>query len=309
MTAGGMVSGGGDFCSISSRTVPAPGPAASASPCAGPDPPGPWASGSSAGDAGSSRTRTAGSRRRTNPTVEEEPVRTIQDHASRVSVHTELMQLFTDWHSWQQTEPELRRLLPAADADAVARAVEFAVRFHGDQTRPTGAPYAEHLLEALEVLVRGAGVTDPGILQAAVLHDVVEDTPCTIDDVRRAFGGRVAELVAWVTKPDPDGRRRPQGRQGGVPRPSAGRARRRGPGEARGPGVERPDAAQPRPAQAAPVLRGDRRVHHAAGRSAGMVGRLVRKLAACSSGSGVAGRSAAWLPTRTANSQIASVAG
>jgi GTP pyrophosphokinase len=111
------------------------------------------------------------------------------------------MQLFTDWHSWQRTEPELRGLLPAADADAVARAVEFAVRYHGDQTRPTGAPYAEHLLEALEVLVRGAGVTDPGILQAAVLHDVVEDTPCTIDEVRRAFGGRVAELVAWVTKP------------------------------------------------------------------------------------------------------------
>ena len=111
------------------------------------------------------------------------------------------MRLFTDWHSWQQTEPELRGLLPAAEADAVARAVEFAVRYHGDQTRPTGAPYAEHLLEALEVLLRGAGVTDPGILQAAVLHDVVEDTPCTIDDVRRAFGGRVAELVAWVTKP------------------------------------------------------------------------------------------------------------
>jgi guanosine-3',5'-bis(diphosphate) 3'-pyrophosphohydrolase len=113
------------------------------------------------------------------------------------------MRLFTDWHSWQQTEPELRGLLPAADADAVARAVEFALRHHGDQTRPTGAPYAEHLLEALEVLVRGAGVTNPGILQAAVLHDVVEDTPCTIDDVRRAFGGRVAELVAWVTKPAP----------------------------------------------------------------------------------------------------------
>jgi (p)ppGpp synthase/HD superfamily hydrolase len=113
------------------------------------------------------------------------------------------MELFTNWHTWQQAEPELRRLLPAAAADAVASAAEFALRYHGDQTRPTGAPYAEHLLEALEVLVRGAGVTDPGILQAAVLHDVVEDTPCTIDDVRRAFGDRVAELVGWVTKPEP----------------------------------------------------------------------------------------------------------
>ena len=114
------------------------------------------------------------------------------------------MELYTNWHTWPRTEPGLRRLLPAPDADAVASAVEFAVRYHGDQTRPTGAPYAEHLLEALEVLVRGAGVTDPDILQAAVLHDVVEDTPCTIDDVRRAFGVRVAELVAWVTKPAPE---------------------------------------------------------------------------------------------------------
>jgi (p)ppGpp synthase/HD superfamily hydrolase len=113
------------------------------------------------------------------------------------------MELFTNWHTWQQAEPELRALLPAATADEVGRAVEYAVRCHGDQTRPTGAPYAEHLLEALEVLVRGAGVTDPGILQAAVLHDVVEDTPCTIDDVRLAFGERVAGLVGWVTKPDP----------------------------------------------------------------------------------------------------------
>ena len=114
------------------------------------------------------------------------------------------MELYTNWHTWQRTEPELRGLLPAPDADAVASAVEFAVRYHGDQTRPTGAPYAEHLLEALEVLVRGAGVTDPDILQAAVLHDVVEDTPCTIDDVRGEFGARVAELVGWVTKPTPE---------------------------------------------------------------------------------------------------------
>jgi (p)ppGpp synthase/HD superfamily hydrolase len=113
------------------------------------------------------------------------------------------MELFINWHTWPQAEPELRALLPAPAADAVQQAVEFAVRYHGDQTRPTGAPYAEHLLEALEVLVRGAGVTDPGILQAAVLHDVVEDTPCTIDDVRHQFGPRVAEMVDWVTKPEP----------------------------------------------------------------------------------------------------------
>jgi (p)ppGpp synthase/HD superfamily hydrolase len=116
---------------------------------------------------------------------------------------TENVEVFTNWHTWQRTEPELRRLLPAATCDAVARAVEFALRFHGDQRRPTGAPYAEHLLEAVEVLVRGAGVSDRDVLCAAVLHDVVEDTPCTIGDVRSAFGDRVADMVGWVTKPDP----------------------------------------------------------------------------------------------------------
>jgi GTP pyrophosphokinase len=112
------------------------------------------------------------------------------------------MELFTNWHTWPETEPELHRLLPAAACDAVAKAVEFAIRYHGDQRRPTGAPYLEHLLEALEVLVRGAGVTYQAVLCAAVLHDVVEDTPCTVDDVRREFGDRVANLVGWVTIPD-----------------------------------------------------------------------------------------------------------
>jgi guanosine-3',5'-bis(diphosphate) 3'-pyrophosphohydrolase len=112
------------------------------------------------------------------------------------------VELFTSWHSWRQTEPELRRLLPTSTCDAVAQAVSFAVRFHGDQKRPTGAPYAEHLLEALEFLVRGAGVTDSDVLCAAVLHDVVEDTPCTIGEVRAVFGDRVASMVGWVTKPE-----------------------------------------------------------------------------------------------------------
>lgn len=115
---------------------------------------------------------------------------------------TDSVKLFTEWHTWQETAPELRRLVPAATCDKVAAAVTFALRFHGDQKRPTGAPYAEHLLEALQILVCGAGVTDPDVLVAAVLHDVVEDTPCTIADVRAAFGVRVADMVAWVTKPE-----------------------------------------------------------------------------------------------------------
>jgi guanosine-3',5'-bis(diphosphate) 3'-pyrophosphohydrolase len=118
------------------------------------------------------------------------------------------MELYTSWHTWPQAEPQLRSLLPAATCDEVAKAVEFAIGCHGGQRRPTGAPYLEHLLEALEVLVRGAGVTDPEVLCAAVLHDVLEDTPCTPADLRREFGDRVADLVGWVTIPESGGDRK-----------------------------------------------------------------------------------------------------
>jgi GTP pyrophosphokinase len=79
----------------------------------------------------------------------------------------------------------------------------FAAAAHRGQRRPTGVPYLEHLLEALEVLVRGAEATDPDLLCAAVLHDVVEDTRVTAEELEKQFGPRVAELVGWVTIPAP----------------------------------------------------------------------------------------------------------
>ncbi|RAY14212.1 bifunctional (p)ppGpp synthetase/guanosine-3',5'-bis(diphosphate) 3'-pyrophosphohydrolase [Actinomadura craniellae] len=108
------------------------------------------------------------------------------------------MELFTSWHRWDSARPELAEV---TDVDLLDRAVEAALRWHGDQRRPTGAPYAEHLFEALEVLARGAGETDAETLAAALLHDVVEDTPATVAEVEGAFGPVVAELVDWVTKP------------------------------------------------------------------------------------------------------------
>jgi guanosine-3',5'-bis(diphosphate) 3'-pyrophosphohydrolase len=93
--------------------------------------------------------------------------------------------------------------LPESTLVLLDDAVVFAVRRHGGQRRPGGEPYVEHLLETLDVLVRGPGVTDPGVLVAGVLHDVVEDTPTTIGEVEAAFGADVARLVADVTKPGP----------------------------------------------------------------------------------------------------------
>jgi len=111
------------------------------------------------------------------------------------------MKTFTSWHSWADAEPGLSQRLPAEVVARLARAVEFARLHHGDQRRKTGVPYLEHLLEAVEVLVEGAGIASPDVLVAAVLHDVVEDTPVTLDEVSAEFGPRVAELVGWVTIP------------------------------------------------------------------------------------------------------------
>ncbi|WP_433215102.1 HD domain-containing protein [Dactylosporangium sp. CS-047395] len=101
---------------------------------------------------------------------------------------------------WPVLRARFGERLEESTLDKLDVAVAFAVERHGEQRRPAGEPYVEHLLEALEVLVDAIGVRDADTLRAAVLHDVVEDTDTTIDEVRARFGERVAELVGWVTK-------------------------------------------------------------------------------------------------------------
>lgn len=112
-----------------------------------------------------------------------------------------MTEIFTSWKTWRDAEKPLAAALPGETVAVLEEAVTFAALQHGDQLRPTGVPYLEHLLEALEIAVRGAAVRDPDVLVAIVLHDVVEDTPCTRAEIAERFGAHVAELVAWVTKP------------------------------------------------------------------------------------------------------------
>src|SRR6204780_1961207 len=113
------------------------------------------------------------------------------------------VELFVGWHDWSRAEAELSLVVPAETAAAGAAGVAFAIDRHGGQRRPTGAPYLDHLLEALEVLVRGAEVTDPDVLCAAVLHDVVGGTPFPLAEIEAGFGSKVGELVGWVPIPKP----------------------------------------------------------------------------------------------------------
>ncbi|MDN3360038.1 HD domain-containing protein [Actinomadura sp. DC4] len=110
--------------------------------------------------------------------------------------------VFGPYRTWDGLRSELAGRVPDETLAALDDAVEFAVERHGDQRRPAGEPYLEHLLETVGILVHGPGVTDRGVLVAAVLHDVVEDTGTSLAEVREEFGEDVAGLVAWVTKPD-----------------------------------------------------------------------------------------------------------
>jgi guanosine-3',5'-bis(diphosphate) 3'-pyrophosphohydrolase len=113
------------------------------------------------------------------------------------------LRVFDHWATWPQAEAALAGRVPPEDLAVLRAAHAFAKACHGDQLRPTGDPYERHLLEAVEVLAEGAGILERDLLAAALLHDVVEDTACSLDQVRDRFGPRVAELVDWVTKTDP----------------------------------------------------------------------------------------------------------
>ena len=83
------------------------------------------------------------------------------------------------------------------------RATLFATQAHsGTERRGKGYPYIIHCMEAASIV---ATITnDPEMLAAAILHDTVEDTEVTIEQIRSEFGNRVADLVAHETAPLPD---------------------------------------------------------------------------------------------------------
>jgi GTP diphosphokinase / guanosine-3',5'-bis(diphosphate) 3'-diphosphatase len=82
----------------------------------------------------------------------------------------------------------------------VLRASKFACERHRDQKRKDGQlPYINHPIEVAELLSAVAGVDDRNILAAAVLHDTVEDTGTTFEELSLLFGKTVADLVMECT--------------------------------------------------------------------------------------------------------------
>lgn len=87
---------------------------------------------------------------------------------------------------------------PAADEDAINRAYVFAMKMHGSQLRASGDPYFSHPIEVAGILTKYR--LDSASIITALLHDTIEDTPATQDDIDRMFGGEIGRLVDGVTK-------------------------------------------------------------------------------------------------------------
>ncbi len=84
------------------------------------------------------------------------------------------------------------------EAEIIEKAFQFSLASHGGQLRKSGEPYIIHPISVAKILI-GFGMDCQSVV-AALLHDVVEDTPVTSEEVRRLFGADVQHLVDGVTK-------------------------------------------------------------------------------------------------------------
>ncbi len=99
---------------------------------------------------------------------------------------------------FEDVERKVERHHPDADLDLLRRAYIYSAKAHKDQVRASGEAYLIHPISVAEIL---AGMKmDVATVSTGLLHDVVEDTLATLDDIKGLFGEDVAHLVDGVTK-------------------------------------------------------------------------------------------------------------
>ena len=95
---------------------------------------------------------------------------------------------------------EINEAYDGEQKDLIVKAYNFAKDAHADQKRLSGEPYFIHPCAVADILV-DMGL-DAATISAALLHDTIEDTDVTDEDIRREFGAEILELVLGVTKLD-----------------------------------------------------------------------------------------------------------
>ena len=106
------------------------------------------------------------------------------------------METFEDHYS--DLQATLSKYMPGTDLALIDQAIEYAREKHKDQKRKDGSPYIIHPLAVAEIVAE-MGLDLESIL-ASILHDCIEDTDASHDDIAKLFGHTVAELVEGVTK-------------------------------------------------------------------------------------------------------------
>jgi GTP pyrophosphokinase len=97
-----------------------------------------------------------------------------------------------------QLVDRVRTYQPSVDSDLIQRAYDYSYRMHAGQKRKSGQPYIVHPVSVAGIIADLR--LDAASVCAGLLHDVVEDTLATTDDIMKEFGLEVAELVEGVTK-------------------------------------------------------------------------------------------------------------
>ncbi|MGH7296687.1 MAG: HD domain-containing protein, partial [Polyangiaceae bacterium] len=98
----------------------------------------------------------------------------------------------------EQLIDRVRTYQPSVDSDLIQRAYYYSFKMHAGQTRKSGQPYVVHPVSVAGIIADLR--LDAASVCAGLLHDVVEDTLATADDISKEFGVEVAELVDGVTK-------------------------------------------------------------------------------------------------------------
>ena len=100
----------------------------------------------------------------------------------------------------QQLQEKFELVFNPQQVELLNRALAYATKMHSNQFRESGEPYITHPI-AVATILFDLGL-DCATLAAALLHDCVEDTAATDEEIRKLFGDEIAELVAGVTKLD-----------------------------------------------------------------------------------------------------------
>uniref|UniRef100_A0A1I7TL06 Guanosine-3',5'-bis(diphosphate) 3'-pyrophosphohydrolase MESH1 n=1 Tax=Caenorhabditis tropicalis TaxID=1561998 RepID=A0A1I7TL06_9PELO len=110
------------------------------------------------------------------------------------------LRIFDDEDDLKKPEKPLQQTTELTDWNLVLKATDFAARRHRHQKRKDNAtPYINHPIGVMYILTNEAKVYDPVTLAAAALHDVVEDTKTTLEEIQKEFGDEVLEVVKECT--------------------------------------------------------------------------------------------------------------